>query len=320
MPDPRPLDVLAIGELNPDMILSGVAAEAPVPGTEQTYRADVLTLGSSTAIACVGMRRLGLTAALAARVGRDAHGDFCLDALRREGVVTDHVRRGATPTGLTISVVYPGDRLLLTRLGATAEMRAEDVDAGILGTVRHVHSGSFCLLDALRPGLPALLAKARGLGCTTSLDPGWAPGDAWDRPALRAVLAHCDVFLPNRDEARAITGATDDADALGVLGEMGATRVAMKAGAAGGQVLGPQGHHRHLGFEVAVQDTTGAGDAFNAGFVFGMLAGWTDADSLTLANACGAIATTAAGGTTAPLTLAGARELVRAAGEELPDV
>ena len=319
MAGPRRLDVLAIGELNPDMILSGITAEAPVLGTEQTYRSDHLTLGSSTAITSVGLRRLGLTVTLASRIGRDGHGDFCLDALRREGVGTEHVHRGATPTGLTVSVAYAHDRLLLTRLGASAEMRVENVDTDTFASVRHVHSGSFFLLDALRPGLASLFAEAREMGCTTSLDPGWAPGGDWDPAALQAVLPHCDVFLPNRDEARAITGATDEIDALRTLAEMGARRVAMKAGAAGAHVLGPQGHAAHPGFEVAVQDTTGAGDAFDAGFVFGMLAGWSDAQSLTLANTCGAIATTRPGGTGASLSLASARALVRDAQEELPD-
>ncbi len=315
------LDILAIGELNPDLILSGFTASGPVLGTEQVYTDETLTLGSSTAIACVLMQRLGLTTALASVVGDDDYGAFCRNALAREGVETAMVRSDpARATGVTVSVTYPGDRLLLTRLGSMAAMSGAHVDTAAFARARHLHTGSLFLLDALRPDLPALLGAARAAGCTVSVDPGWDPTGRWDSQALAAILPLTDLFLPNRDEALAMTGQTRPENALTALADLGARRVAMKAGADGGLCLGTGGLVRHPGFAAEVVDTTGAGDAFNAGFVYGLLAGWEDADCLRLANACGAGAVQAAGGTGGLRSLAEARDIVKTVGETLPDI
>ncbi len=108
-------DVLAIGELNPDLILSGIGADGPRLGTEQAFAAHSLVLGSSTAITCVVMQRLGLTTAMSAYVGDDAHGRFCRAALESEHVDVALVRTHPTlGTGLTVCLPYLSDRMLLT--------------------------------------------------------------------------------------------------------------------------------------------------------------------------------------------------------------
>lgn len=313
-------DVLAVGELNPDLILTGLSAPAPALGVEQIYRAERLTLGSSTAISCVLMQRLGLRCALASVIGDDDYGQFCLRVLAHEGVDIRLVRVDpAEKTGVTMSLSYRTDRLLLTRLGSMEAVNGSMIEALDLSTFRHVHCGSIFLLGQLRADLPALLESARSAGCSVSVDPGWDPAEVWDRAALQAILPFVDVLLPNRREALAMAGAASVADALADFHSMGAARVAMKDGAAGGVLRTEKGLTRQAGFAVELVDTTGAGDAFNAGFVHGLLQGWADTDCLRLAVACGSIAVTAEGGTGGLTGIDQSRVFVAAAGEGLPN-
>ena len=291
------LDVVCIGELNPDLILAGLSAPAPVVGTEQVFTSETLTLGSSTAITCVLLARLGLRTALGAKVGEDRYGRFCLETLIHEGVNTSGVRIVAgEATGVTVAVSYSGDRLLLTRYGTMATFSGIDIDTGLVTAGRHLHVGSFFLLARLQADLPELFRMAQVEGVSTSLDLGWDPSGRWDRAALAAVLPYVDVVLPNRAELAEVTGTHDEADGIRCLHAMGAREIGLKLGAAGGLSSTVEGVVRHPGFPVVPLDTTGAGDAFNAGYIFGRLAGWDARARLTLANACGALTATGLGG------------------------
>ncbi|PRY19520.1 sugar/nucleoside kinase (ribokinase family) [Aliiruegeria haliotis] len=304
----RPFDVLAIGELNPDLVLSGIAAEGPVLGTEQTFTDEVLTLGSSTAIACVLMQRLGLRTAFAGLVGDDDHGRFCTAALEREGVDTGGVRISKDhATGITVSISYAHDRMLLTRAGTMAVFGPQDIDTSQLASARHIHVGSYFLQDGLRPALPTLFAEARRNGCTTSLDLGWDTSGRWDLEELSAVLPKTDVIFPNLVELQGVTRTSDINDGLDILHGHGAAEIALKRGGAGSIASSIDGERQsHPGFAISVVDTTGAGDAFNAGYLKARLGGATLSDRLALGNACGAVAATASGGTGGLTSLADA--------------
>ena len=289
--------MLAIGELNPDLILSGFAVNEPVIGTEQLFTSQILTLGSSTAIACVLMQRLGLRTAMAALVGDDEHGRYCQQILTENSVDTQGVRRHAQlATGITISLSYPDDRMLLTRCGTMTTFGAADIAADLLTAARHLHVGSFFIQSGLRPDLPALFSAARARGQTTSLDLGWDPSETWDTAALAAVLPQTTVVFPNRVELAAVTGIDDLNLGLARLHQMGAGIIALKLGSAGAIWSTPLTNLRHSGFAVRVVDTTGAGDAFNAGVLRRWLGGHVPADCLAFGNACGALTAQAAGG------------------------
>lgn len=315
-------DVIALGELNPDLILSGFEAPGPVLGTEQAFEAETLSLGSSTAIACVLMQRLGLRMSMISLVGDDDYGRFCLDRLAQEGVDTKHVKvSDAVRTGVTISVSYAADRLLLTRFGTIAGFGAGDVPVSAFAQARHLHSGSFFIQSSLRPDLPDLFARARAQGLTTSLDLGWDPTGDWDSAGFRAVLPHCDVVLPNRSELRAVTGEDDLAAGIAALHAMGAGEIVVKCGAAGASHSrgGDLCHQPAMPLETVV-DTTGAGDAFNAGYLRGWLAGLPPETALSLGNACGALTASATGGTGGLHDLTQARDMLRCNGVTFPDL
>ncbi len=291
------VDVLAVGELNPDLILSGMTAPAPVLGTEQEFGSQRLVLGSATAICAVALSRLGLRTAMVARVGADDYGRFCIGRLRDEGVdVSGVVIDPAAATGLTVAITYPSDRLLLTLPGAMRSLTAGDVKPAQLDRARHLHVSSYFLQHGLQPGLTGLFDAAHARGLTTSLDTGWDPNGEWLADTLRATLAKVDVVLPNESELTRLGGSADLGLAAAALLECGAKQVAVKRGAAGATLYDRRTEISVAGFPARPVDTTGAGDNFNAGFLFGLLAGWPAERSLRLGNACGAMSVHVIGG------------------------
>jgi sugar/nucleoside kinase (ribokinase family) len=262
-----------------------------------------LVVGGSGAITACGATRLGLRTALAAVIGDDLFGRFMLDALAaREvdvsGVVVDSER----PTGVSVVLVRSEDRAILTALGTIDALSPDRVDSRLLRSSRHVHVSSFFLQYDLRPGLGALLHEARAAGASTSLDPNWDPREEWSGGVLD-LLASLDVLLLNAEEARRIAEVEDVESAARTLSGHGPT-VVVKLG--GGGALGLAGGHlaRAEALPVAVVDTVGAGDTFDAGFLTGMLTGRSLEQSLELAAVCGSLSTRAAGGTAAQPTLA----------------
>ena len=292
------VDVLAIGELNPDLVLSGIRSEAPRLGTEQEFGRYLLTLGSSTAIACVVMQRLGLDTAMSAYVGDDDYGRFCRAALAAEHVDVRLVRtRSDLPTGLTVCLPYPADRMLLTCKGTMTFNPADAIDAEMLRKVRHVHVGSFFLQDALRPAVAPLFETARELGLTTSLDTGWDPAERWLTDDLRAALAHTSYLFPNALEFEKLSGETDVARGIARLRDLGVGTVVLKRGAQGAVHGDADTIRVQPGYAADPVDTTGAGDAFNAGYLAAMLRGDSVPERLAFGNACGALTVAAVGGT-----------------------
>jgi sugar/nucleoside kinase (ribokinase family) len=305
----KDIDILVIGEVNADLVLTGDVIPA-FGQAEKIINDATLTIGSSGAIFACGAARLGLRVAYSGVVGDDIFGRFMLDNLRAREVDTSGVRVDpGLKTGLSVILSQANDRAILTHLGAIDALRAEQVDRALLRRARHVHVTSYFLQRALQSTLPALLVEAHSLGCTVSMDTNWDPTERW-ADGLAKVLSQVDVFLPNKQEAMAIANKPNISAALTALAQNMPT-VVIKLGPEG--AICQQGAERiqDAGFQVAVVDTTGAGDSFNAGFLCGYLQKQPLADSLALACACGALSTRAAGGTTAQATLAEAQNMIK---------
>jgi sugar/nucleoside kinase (ribokinase family) len=299
MSAPR-FDILIAGEINPDLILSGdVVLE--FGQSEQLVGDARLEPGSSSVIFACGAARLGLRVAFAGVCGDDLFGRFMLEAMRTRGVDVSRVRRAPDErTGISVILNRVHDRAILTFLGAMGALRAEAIPSDLLRTARHLHVSSYFLQTGLQPGLPDLFARAQGMGLTTSLDTNWDPAEAWQ--GVSDVLGHTTVFLPNAAEACALAGTRDAGSAAASL----ATRagiVAVKLGAEG--ALGAQGGRLLSVPAIPVQpvDTVGAGDTFDAGFLYAFLQGWDLEKCLRLGTACGALSTQAAGGVAGQPTL-----------------
>lgn len=294
-------DVLVAGEINPDLILSDPALAVGFGQQETLVEGLALTIGSSSAIFACGAARLGLRVGFVGVVGDDLFGHFMLGAMRERGVdvtpvIVDPTRR----TGLSVILSRGADRAILTYQGAIAALQAAQIGDTLLRRARHLHVASYFLQPGLQAGLPDLFRRARAAGLTTSLDTNWDPSGAW--LGLGDLLPETDVFLPNENEALAITHAASAGDALDALGRLSRV-VAIKQGERGG-IARQAGETAQAGpLPVHVVDTVGAGDTFDAGFVYGWLSGWPLRRSLQMACVCGSLSTQAAGGTDGQPTL-----------------
>jgi sugar/nucleoside kinase (ribokinase family) len=289
-------DVVCLGILVADVIARPVD-ELPRGGL--ALMEEVSLHGGGCALnTATGLVRLGLEAAVAGKVGCDPFGDFLVGLLDERSVDRRAVLRDpAAPTSATVALVdAAAERSFLHLPGANGALRAEELDADLIFSGRALHVAGALAMPAL-DGEPtaSLLAEARQRGLYTSLDTVYDASGGWGR--VEPSLPHLDLIAPSMAEAEAISGESEPAAGAAWFRRRGVREVAVKLGPAGCYIAGE-------GFEgtvepVAVQavDGTGAGDAFVAGLLYGKLAGLPLADTARLANACGALATTAVGAT-----------------------
>jgi sugar/nucleoside kinase (ribokinase family) len=295
----REFDVLVVGELNADLILRGDVTPA-FGQVEKIIDDAALAVGSSSAIFACGAARLGLHVAFSGKAGDDEFGRFMLRELHQRGIDTAGVVIDpAVPTGLSVILSRPSDRAILTHLGSIAALRFDEIDLAWLSRARHLHVGSYYLLDALRPDVPRLFDEAQRRGLTISIDTNYDPTEKWDGH-LREVLRRVDIFLPNETELLAITREDSIEAGLDRLAEI--PLVAVKLGARGAIARRGSEIVHADSIPVDVVDTTGAGDSFDAGFLYGYLTERSLSQSLQLACVCGSLSTRAAGGTGAQAT------------------
>lgn len=308
----RKFDLLVIGEINPDLIVRGRDVVPMFGQAEKLVDEARLTIGSSSVITACGAARLGLHVAFVGLVGEDEFGRFMLKAMGERGIdISACVVDGTADTGLTVILSTPDDRAMLTYPGAIPLLRRDQIDERLFLQARHLHIGSYFLLDVLRPALPDLLHKAQEQGMTTSLDGNWDPSGKWD---LSAVLPHLDILFPNRNELQYITGEKEFFKGVNSLVAQVPT-LAIKLGSLGGLARRGDNLAAAPALTVEVKDTTGAGDSFNAGFLYGQLNDYTLEESLALACACGSLSTRSTGGTAAQATLSEAQAAIRQKGE-----
>lgn len=298
----RDFDVVVVGELNADLIVTGDTT--PTFGQVEKLVDDAtLAIGASSAIFACGVAKLGLRVAFVGKVGDDIFGQFMKQSLAARGIdVSGIIVDPKLKTGLTIILSRGNDRAMLTYLGSISALTYADIDLSLLLRARHLHLGSYYLLDGLRADCPRLFAKAHEHGLTVSIDTNYDPSEQW-QGGIAETLVQADVFLPNEAELHAISRTPETLDALRAMHKQ-VGLVAVKQGATGATAI-QNGELITAGsIPVKVVDTTGAGDSFDAGFVYGYLNGWKLEESLRLACVCGALSTQAAGGTTAQATLA----------------
>jgi sugar/nucleoside kinase (ribokinase family) len=285
--------ILVVGEINADLVLRDLSA-FPALGREVVASRSELVLGSASAICASGLAKLGNRVKFCGRVGDDLFGRFCLEEMARAGIELDPVIVDPkTATGITVSISVGADRALVTRLGAIAELAAEDVAEGAFEGVSHLHVSGFFLQTGLRPGLPRLFREARQRRITTSLDCGHDPSGTWEG-GLGEALAETDLFFPNEDEVRAISGRERIEEALS---SFTCATVVVKRGASGAACLEQGSLLKVPAPATDVVDTTGAGDSFVAGFLHAWLRGRSIEECLEYGVCAGTLSTRTLGGT-----------------------
>ncbi|WXG44859.1 MAG: carbohydrate kinase family protein [Promethearchaeati archaeon SRVP18_Atabeyarchaeia-1] len=280
--------VVALGDANIDICMIG--GGPPRPGHETLVQDMVISPAGSTGYFSMAISKLGDECRFVGRLGGDYFGRYVLDKMKSFGITTNYVRIDPdVPTGVTVSVVSEGgERALVSYLGPTELFNMADIDERALMGARHLHIGGLPLLKALQPSVPVLFMRARKAGMTTSLDTGWDPSGRWD---INEALQWVDIFLPNEEEVEAITNEKNIGRAASKLLAKGPSTIVIKRGALGCTVANRERSVDVPAFKVNPVDTTGAGDAFDAGFIFGFLRGKPLLECAEYGNAAGALKT-----------------------------
>jgi sugar/nucleoside kinase (ribokinase family) len=275
---PEAGSLAVLGNVNADIVARPVS-DLPPPGGDMLVDTVELRVGGAAANAALALAALGCRPRLAGCVGDDPLGAFVLERLRDRGLAEEVRVLPGVPTGVSICLEGPGrDRTFVSMRGALDRFDASMVPHGLMESPFVLFCGYFTL-GALRGG-PALelLERSRAAGATVLFDPdveagGWSDGA---RREVAEVLPLVDGFLPNEHEACGLTDAADPVEAGRELQRVGGGRVVVKLGADGAVVIETDGSARRVAAPAVVaRDTTGVGDAFDAGLLYGLAQGWT---------------------------------------------
>ncbi|HVP19075.1 MAG TPA: carbohydrate kinase family protein [Spirochaetia bacterium] len=287
--------VVFLGDFNVDIILDELET-MPVADREVRCRSFDLAMGSSACIAACVYSCLGGSSWFCGLAGEDYFGDFLLDGLRAKGVRADDVVRDPrVRTGVTINLVKGSTRSQVTYPGAMAAFGIAHVGDKVFRGLHHLHVSGVFQADAMLPDLSRIIERARAVGATVSLDCQWDQTERWQR--LDEWIGQVDWFFANSDEACSMTGRVDPESALAALASRTGCPV-VKIGALGALAFLGGATVAVPAPAVRVVDTVGAGDNFDAGFLFARLEkGLDNLESIRFANGVAARSCMFRGGT-----------------------
>ena len=310
----EPCAVACLGILVADMVARPVA-EVPPPGELRLVGEMGLYVGGCAANTASGLARLGIPVGVLGKVGADPLGEFLRGALAADGVDTRGliVSPGSATSATMALVGSSGERAFLHTFGGNGDLVAEEIDLAACGAARILHVGGVGLLPSLDgEPLGRVCHAAQSRGMTVTLDTAWDPTGRWRGPL--AALPHVDYFLPSREEAAHIFGMSAPEAIVRAARAYGARAVVVKLGADGCYVDAGEPPLRLPALTGPVVDTTGAGDAFCAGFLAGVAHGWDAAASARLGIAVGCLAVSRMGAVSGIRSLAAALEVSRQGG------
>lgn len=307
---------------HPEVLCAGIVVADHVctpishlPAAGELVMADrlILTIGGCAANAAVDLVKMQVSAAVVGRVGGDIFGRVVGDLLRENGVdVSCLTVSPERDTSQTLIVNVAGqDRRFIHTFGANAEFSAADIPIDQATRCRVLYLGGYLLMANVRQDeLAAVFAAARKHGARTMLDvatPG--PGDYLSR--LERLLPHVDVFLPNNHEAELITGEKDPVRQAELFHRLGAGTAVITMGGDGCVLVSSKVRLRAGVYPVDFVDGSGGGDAFDAGYICGLLQQMSTEDCVRVASALGASCVRAIGTTPGVFTWSECEEFLK---------
>jgi sugar/nucleoside kinase (ribokinase family) len=287
----RRWDAVTVGQIYIDHVFSGLL-NWPSPGEEVFTRNYIRELGGGAAITACGLGRLGRKTAVFGVVG-EVEGEWIRQRLSDFSVDASNLRLAPGSSGVTVSVSVRQDRSFYSYAGAN-ELLDDYLSAPEvveqLQQARHVHFAVPLDRHHAELVLPAL----KDAGCSVSLDVGWQP-EWYMRQENLQTCREIDYFLPNRKEAEYLTGEQRPEEVLLGLEDLGFTHVVVKMGPEGAAIHTNGNMLQVPSPDIEVIDTTGAGDAFDAGLIDAVLDGADSLETLRRAATCGALSTRTAG-------------------------
>ncbi|WOF23360.1 sugar kinase [Microbacterium betulae] len=280
-----------------------------------------LGIGGAESNVAIGLRRLGVDVSWLGRVGDDPLGERVAREIRAEGVDVRCPVDADAPTGLMLKerTTASATAVLYYRAGsAGSRLAPEDIPPGWIeeASLLHVSGITALLSDSARSALSAAIDRAAAAGTTIAFDVNFrsslAPaGEAG--PVLRDLAERADVVFGNAEEIGLLHPGADVEDAAARLRAAGGSELVLKRGSDGAAVFRADRVVEAPALRVDAVDTVGAGDAFVAGYLSGLLEGLSVSERLVRANACGAMACTGPGDWESSPTL---RDIARLLGPE----
>lgn len=262
--------------------------------------------GGCAANTAISLAKLGVSVSVSGKVGNDSFGDAVARELQVNGVQTGTLKRSSNySTSKTVILPVAGeDRRYIHTIGANADFMVDDIDLASAEQAQVFALGGYFVLPKLEsPRLIELLAGLRKRGVRTVLDiivPTSTHHPTLDD--LRPILPHIDVFMPNSGEATMLTGETDPQRQAELFLQAGCATAIITRGSDGALLMNKQKTLEAPSLPVEVVDVSGAGDAFAAGFIVGLLEQWPPEDALRFASVIGASACTKLGCTSGVFT------------------
>jgi sugar/nucleoside kinase (ribokinase family) len=288
------LDVVAVGNLNVDLIFASMRS-IPRWGEEILVKDFDMRVAGSAGYFAIASARLGMECGLVACVGNDIFGDFMLKELKDERIKARIMVERSTASGICVSIVRnDGERAFVSYAGSLSKFSLEDIrhNFKFISRARALYYGGYFFMQNLMASkAEELMGFFKNSGIVTVFDTGWDP-EGWSQRTvkeIRRILKFVSVFLPNSKEAWEITGCTSPEKAARKILSYGPEVVAIKLGPRGCLVVNENEKAKIHGFKCDAFDATGAGDAFNAGFMLGYLSGWNLREIAEFANATGAL-------------------------------
>ena len=298
MKEVKKFDVVSIADLCIDIIVTG--SVKPIYGqVEQLVDNYSIDVGGSVSIFASQFAKLGGQVCLFGKVGNDIQGKIILERLALAGVDVSFVEFCSnTSTAMGLNLSCNNDRALLACLEAI-DLIDNDIFKQLLSVkTRHWHIGSYFLLKGLAGGWSHWIKECKKEKISISLDTNWDPEESWD--SILEILPLVDIFLPNEAEALSITRQDDILKAGDILATY-CPFVVIKCGENGAVVFTNNEVTEYpiperLLLNLQILDTTGAGDNFDAGFLFNWLKDEKLSTCIELAFECAISSLKALGG------------------------
>ncbi len=304
--------VVSLGVHIVDILGRPVSHIPPGQGRELLEEIRITAAGTAAGTS-VDLAKLGAEVVAMGAIGDDLLADFLTSVLGRHGIDTRLLARkqGVQTSATILPIRANGERPALHTPGATSSLAKEDIDLATIATADVLHIGGPDVLGRFGgESLLQILEFARSRGVTTTMDV-LASRDATAWKWLQPLFSRVQYFLPNDEQLAALTGITDLTEAARTILGLGAEAVLVSRGALGSALVTADQRIDLPAFPAPVVDTTGCGDACSAGFITGLLRGWSIEDAAWLAMAAASLVVTGLGSDAGIVDFDGTFEVLR---------
>ncbi len=287
--------VLLLGDLNIDSFWP--VPEFPIPGRDGLVEEVKFEVGGGVLNTAVILDRLGIRTSVISCMGSDRWRDFILEALAGSGIDLESVQVISTAmTGINFTIVTPdGERTMFTHRGANAKLDPTQLAEDCFRDAALLHISGYALLESpQRDAVRKAVELAKKHDVAISLDTGLEPVMKKTED-FRALAKELTICITGAEEVNHLFEVGSMEDAVQLLQGEGTDLVAIKLGSKGSLVFNPEKQFSCPCFDVDAVDTTGAGDSFSAGIIYGWLHGFGLEETTVLASALGGLATTVYG-------------------------